>query len=195
MKTSGEKILQLFTIGHSNRSFEEFLSLLREFEICVVADIRRYPGSRKFPHFNSVPMCQLLDKEGIGYTWWQALGGRRHSGKNNESPNTGLKSLGFRNYADHMATAEFRAAIRKLLSIAPTSHTVVMCAEKFYWKCHRRLLSDYLISQGIEVKHILEPGKVSDHKLTPSAVITADATVVYPPPAADETNTKKLFEP
>ena len=195
MKAGGEKTLRLFTIGHSNYSFEEFLSLLKAFEIYVVADIRRYPSSRKFPHFNGEVLRQLLDKKGIRYVWLEALGGRRHTGKNDKSPNVGLRSPGFRNYADHMATDEFRAAIQELLSTAATSRTAVMCAEKFYWKCHRRLLSDHLVGQGIELTHILGPDRLCDHKLTPSAVITADATVVYPSSSVDETDERGLFEP
>lgn len=195
MKPGGEKTLRLFTIGHSNYSFEEFLSLLKTFKICVVADIRRYPSSRKFPHFNGEVLNMLLDKEGIRYIWLEALGGRRHTGKNDKSPNVGLTSPGFRNYADYMTTAEFRAAVQPLLSTAATLRTALMCAEKFYWKCHRKLLSDHLVGHGIEVTHILGPDRLYAHKLTPSAVITADATVIYPSPSANERNARKLFEP
>jgi uncharacterized protein (DUF488 family) len=144
MNASPEKSLKVFTVGHSNRSFEEFLLLLKEFEIWVVADIRRYPSSRKFPHFNREELLKLLSKQNIRYIWLEALGGRRHAGKNEKSPNAGLESPGFRNYADHMATDDFRSAVKELLSIAATSRTAVMCAEKVYWKCHRRFLSDYL---------------------------------------------------
>lgn len=180
MKVGPEKNLRLLTIGHSNRLFEDFLSLLKEFGICVVADIRRYPSSRKFPHFNREVLRKLLDAEGIRYVWLEALGGRWHTRKNGKSPNSGLKSPAFRNYADRMITDEFRSAVEELLSIAATSRTAVMCAEKFYWKCHRRLLSDYLSAKGVEVEHIVESGKLQPHKLSRGAVITADATVIYP---------------
>jgi uncharacterized protein (DUF488 family) len=179
MKAGMNKKLQIFTVGHSNLSFEQFLSLLREFGVCLIADVRRYPSSRKFPHFNQDALCKLLAVENIEYLWLEALGGRRHSGKNHKSPNTGLKSLGFRNYADYMATDEFHTAVQKLLSIATITRTAIMCAEKFYWKCHRRLLSDYLVTQGIKVIHILGPGKLSGHKLTPCAVTTGGG-VIYP---------------
>ncbi len=195
MKAGGEKTLRLFTIGHSNYSFEEFLSLLKVYEIGLVADIRRYPSSRKFPHFNGEVLRKLLGEEGIRYVSLEALGGRRHTGMSAESPNVGLRSPGFRNYADYMTTEEFRAGVRELLSIASAARTAIMCAEKFYWKCHRRFLSDHLVAQGIEVTHILGPDKLCDHKLTPCAVITGDATVTYPLPSCAEIDAPGLFEP
>jgi uncharacterized protein (DUF488 family) len=179
MKAETDKTIRIFTIGHSNLSFEQLVSLLREFGICLVADTRRYPSSRKFPHFNRQDLCTLLSAENIDYIWLEALGGRRHTKKDDKSPNTGPKSLGFRNYADHMATDEFRQSIQKLLSMAATTKTAVMCAEKLYWKCHRRLLSDYLVAQNVEVAHIVKPGKLSVHKLTPYAVAT-EVGVIYP---------------
>ena len=180
MRASDEKALRVFTIGHSNRSFEDFLSLLQEFAIHTVADVRRYPSSRKFPHFNREFLRKLLSAQNIEYLWLEALGGRRHVSKNQKSPNMGLESPGFRNYADHMVTNEFQAGVQELLSTAARSCMAIMCAERFYWKCHRRLLSDYLVAQSVEVLHIVEPGKVSAHKLTPGAVITINTEVVYP---------------
>jgi uncharacterized protein (DUF488 family) len=191
MKAGMNKKLQIFTIGHSNLSFEQFVLLLKEFGVCLVADVRRYPSSRKFPHFNRDALCKLLAIENIEYLWLEALGGRRHTGKNKKSPNTGLKSLGFRNYADYMTTDEFQTAIQKLLSAVTTARTVIMCAEKLYWKCHRLLLSDYLVAQGIEVVHILGPGKLSGHKLTLQAVITSGKGVIYP--LRELSDTQKSF--
>ena len=179
MKTDIEKTLRLYTIGHSNLSFKQFASLLKEHEIGLVADIRRYPSSRKFPHFNRPVLSELLAAENIDYLWLESLGGRRHTEKDNKSVNTGLKSMGFRNYADYMATDEFRRAVGELLSAAAQSRTTVMCAEKLYWKCHRRLLSDYLVTRGVEVIHIIEPGKSSIHKLTAYAVAT-ESGIIYP---------------
>jgi uncharacterized protein (DUF488 family) len=193
MKPGGEKTLRLYTIGHSNYSFEEFLSLLKTFEICAVADIRRYSGSCKFPHFDGEALHKLLDKEGICYVWLEALGGRRHRGESAKSSNIGIRSLGFRNYADHMATDEFRATVQKLLSTAATSRTAIMCAERFYWKCHRRLLSDYLVAQGVEVTHILGHDKFSEHKLTPSAVVSAGRMITYPSATSGKVDTEELF--
>jgi uncharacterized protein (DUF488 family) len=190
MKADTDKTLRIFTVGHSNLSFEQFVLLLKEFEVCFVADVRRYPSSRKFPHFNRDALSKLLTVENIEYLWLEALGGRRHTRKNKKSPNISLKSLGFRNYADYMATNEFRTAVQKLLSIATTKRTTIMCAEKFYWKCHRRLLSDYLIAKGIEVFHILGPAKLSGHKLTPCAVTTGGG-VIYP--LRELSDTQKSF--
>jgi uncharacterized protein (DUF488 family) len=205
MKTDPKTKLQIFTIGHSNRSFEDFLSLLQEFAIEVVADVRRYPSSRKFPHFNSNTLQSLLEKEGIQYIWLEALGGRRYGPKNSKSLNTALKSLGFRNYADHMNIKEFQDAAEKLIATAANARTAILCAEKFYWKCHRRLLSDYLTAQGAEVSHIIETGQVANHKLTPSAVVTNKGHVIYPQPehnnsqmsfldlSAEQNHTKDAF--
>jgi uncharacterized protein (DUF488 family) len=192
MKAGTETTLRIFTIGHSNLSFEQLVSLLREFEIRLVADIRRYPSSRKFPHFNRPNLCEKLEAENIDYLWLEALGGRRHAPKNVESFNAGLRSPGFRSYADYMATKEFRNAARELLSAAGKSRTAFMCAEKLYWKCHRRLLSDYLTARGVQVVHILDSGKSSTHTLTPDAVVR-EGKVIYPPSKPDE-DQKTLFD-
>jgi uncharacterized protein (DUF488 family) len=185
MKTGTKKTSRIYTIGHSNVSFGQFVSLLKEHEIGLIADIRRYPSSRKFPHFNRPILSELLAAENIDYLWLESLGGRRHTEKDNKSVNTGLKSLGFRNYADYMAKDEFRRAVHELLSAAARVRTAVMCAEKLYWKCHRRLLSDYLVSKNIEVIHIMEPDKCSDHKLATYAVVT-ESGVIYPAQQQDD---------
>jgi uncharacterized protein (DUF488 family) len=179
MKAGIKKTLRIFTVGHSNLSFERFVSLLKEFEIGLVADIRHYPSSRKFPHFNRQTLRELLAAENIDYLWLESLGGRRHTGKDVKSVNTGLRSIAFRSYADFMATDEFRRGVDELLKVAAQSRTTVMCAEKLYWRCHRRLLSDYLVSRGIEVVHIIEPGRTSIHELAPYAVVT-ESGVIYP---------------
>ncbi len=180
MQSAGKNRLKIFTIGHSNRTSEDFLALLREFGIETLADIRRYPGSRKFPHFNRESLQEMLKANGINYLWFESLGGRRHGGENTESKNMGLKSPAFRSYADYMATEEFRGTVRKLLETAAASTTAIMCAEALYWRCHRKLLSDYLVSHNAEVKHILKHGKLLDHNLTAGAVITEGGSVTYP---------------
>lgn len=192
MKAGIEKNLCIFTVGHSNLSFEQFASLLKEHRIELVADIRRYPSSRKFPHFNRPVLSRLLAAENIDYSWLESLGGRRHTEKDSESINEGLKSLGFRNYADYMVTDEFRRAVDDLLSAAAQSRTAVMCAEKLYWKCHRRLLSDYLTAQQVKVIHILDPGRTSEHKLTQGAVVT-ERGVTYPLPETSGSQ-RSLFD-
>ncbi len=179
MSTDKAKI-KLFTIGHSSRTFDDFLSLLREFEISTLVDIRRFPGSRKFPYFSRQSLEVTLPASGIEYIWFEDLGGRRSGPDTTESLNPGLKSSGFRHYADYMQTEPFHAAVNRLLSIASTGITAIMCAEKLFWKCHRRLLSDYLVARGVHVEHIMDPGRSQPHKLAAEAVITKDLQVVYP---------------
>lgn len=184
--TPGAAGVEIYTIGHSNRSFEDFARLLRENGIERVVDVRRYPGSRKFPHFNRETLEELLREEDVGYCWLEILGGMRHDGDEKDSPNAGIRSPGFRNYADHMLTDGFRKAVRELLQAARQATPAVMCAERFFWKCHRRLLSDYLTAQGAEVFHILGPDEVRPHRLSRDAVITDDRNVVYPPGRDEE---------
>jgi uncharacterized protein (DUF488 family) len=172
--------LTIFTVGHSNHSFEEFISLLEAYEIRIVADIRSFPGSRKFPHFNRADLEASLPEYGVEYLWIPKLGGRRSIRKGFESPNIGLTSPGFRAYADYMATEEFPDGVNELLSAALRSRTAYMCAEALYWRCHRRLLSDYLTAQGIEVLHIMGPKNLVAHKLSKEAVLTAEGGVIYP---------------
>jgi uncharacterized protein (DUF488 family) len=187
-----EKI-KLFTIGHSNRLWDEFLSLLHEFKIEVLVDIRRFPGSRKFPHFNRRSLKQTLPASGIEYLWLEDLGGRRSGPEIDKSLNPGLKIAGFRHYADYMQTDQFRSAVTQLLSVAAAKPTAIMCAEKLFWKCHRRLLSDYLVAQGCLVEHIMDSCLLQPHKLSDGTVVTDDLQVIYPSSAPDD-NTPKLFE-
>ena len=180
MKTNRSKRGCLFTIGHSNRSFEDFRHLLDEFQIQGIADVRRFPSSRKFPHFNRDTLRELLETGGIQYAWIEALGGFRRTGTDEKSPNVGLRSPAFRNYADHMMTEKFQEAVEGLLVLAAKQPTAIMCAERFFWKCHRRLLSDFLVAQGVAVEHIIEPGNLRLHTLTPGAIITEEGAVLYP---------------
>ncbi len=172
---------EVITIGHSNRSMEDFLALLKEFEVRALVDIRRFPSSRKFPHFNRSNLQEELAGNLIGYSWIESLGGRRQGARGQVSPNEALENIGFRNYADHMLTEEFHLGVEELLVIARCQRTAVMCAEKLFWSCHRRLLSDYLHAQGVVVKHMLEPGSIQEHRLTQEARIE-DKNVLYPLP-------------
>ena len=172
--------MQLYTIGHSNRPAGGFLSILEEYEILAVADVRRFPSSRAFPHFNREVLRGLLEERGIEYEWFEAIGGRRHGKVDEKSPNTALISAGFRNYADYMMTDAFRVAVGKLLDLGNRKRTVILCAEKLFWKCHRRLLSDYLVARHVSVLHILDHGNVQNHNLTKGVVITDEGVVVYP---------------
>jgi uncharacterized protein (DUF488 family) len=167
---------RIYTIGHSTRALGEFVALLREHGVTRLADIRRFPGSRRHPHFSKESLEHDLPRAGVEYVHFEALGGRRRPLK--KSPNMGWESEQFRGYADHMLTDEFRAAIETLLD--NDKPTAVMCAEAVPWNCHRNLLSDDLVRRGIEVIHITAPGKWHPHKLNAMARIERDC-VVYPP--------------
>ncbi|HEX2060574.1 MAG TPA: DUF488 domain-containing protein [Thermoanaerobaculia bacterium] len=166
---------RIYTIGHSTRALEEFVALLREHGVTRLADIRRFPGSRRHPHFSGESMQRTLPEHGIDYVHFEALGGRRRPAKT--SRNTALESEQFRGYADHMATAEFHAAIDRLLDA--DVRTAVMCAEAVPWNCHRNLLSDELVRRDIEVVHILGRGSWRRHELHRLARIDG-GIVTYP---------------
>jgi len=188
---SDKNVIKLFTIGHSTLLFDDFLALLVEFKIEVLVDIRRFPGSRRLPHFNRQALEQALPASGIEYVWLEDLGGRRNAPQIGISPNLGLKHPAFRSYADYMQTAQFQTAVNRLISIASSKTTVIMCAEKLFWKCHRRLLSDYLTAHKVLVEHIMDHGHLQPHKLSEGAIVSADLNVVYP---LDATDTPTLFD-
>ncbi len=173
--------LTVFTIGHSTHSLHEFIALLERHAMTSLVDIRRYPSSRKFPHFNREPLQTALNAAGITYCWCEALGGRRHRAKDAPpSPNPGLRHESFRNYADYMLTAEFRRAVAWLLPVAAAERTAIMCAEALFWQCHRRLVSDYLVAiHGVTVQHIFPNGTLKPHTLTRGAAV-AGGTLMYP---------------
>ena len=181
MESTKQANSELFTIGHSNRSIVDFLALLKEFEIRALVDIRRFPSSKMFPHFNRGKLEEELDRNHIRYSWLEPLGGRRPATGTEPSPNQALETIAFRNYADYMLTQEFRLGIEDLLGTARGQRTTIMCAEKLFWKCHRRLLSDYLLAQEITTQHIQDSGRPQPHKLTAEARIEGDH-VLYPLP-------------
>ncbi|MBE8538933.1 DUF488 family protein [Geoglobus acetivorans] len=166
----------VYTLGHSSRSFDEFLRILKRFEIAALADVRRFPGS-KFDHFKKVHLEKALPENGIEYVWFEELGGYRRKVLEN-SPNTAIESEGFRNYADYMLTEEFRHAAEMLAEMAKERRVAVMCAEKLYWRCHRMLLSDYLHAVlGFEVLHIIDASSVRRHRLSKHARVTEEGLV------------------
>lgn len=169
---------QLFTIGHSNLPLDRFVELLRQHNIETLVDVRRFPGSRKWPHFNRESLATALEGAGIEYHWMEALGGRRPKAKG-ESQNLGLENESFRNYADYMLAEEFREAAKELLELAEEKRTAIMCAEAVYWRCHRRLVSDYLLASHVAVQHIFSDGKIRPHDPTPGAKI-GEGKVTYP---------------
>lgn len=173
----------MFTIGHSTRSIDEFLALLRDAGVDCVVDVRRFPLSRRHPQFNAEPLSRALAAAGIGYRHEPALGGRRGRRPDGApSPNTLWREEGFRNYADYAETPEFRAALDGLLRLEREKRAAIMCAEAVWWRCHRRIIADYLIAAGVGVEHILERGKVEPARLTPGAAIGPGGTVLYRAP-------------
>jgi uncharacterized protein (DUF488 family) len=163
------KHLKIWTIGHSTRSIGEFVDILKKFNIKVLADVRRFPGSRKFPHFNKEFLSEKLNEHHIGYLHIPELGGRRKAQK--DSKNSAWRNEAFRGYADYMQTKDFENGIEHLAGIAETAPTAYMCSEAVWWRCHRSLISDYLKSKGWEVMHIMDLNKVQEHPYTSAARI------------------------
>lgn len=155
----------IYTIGHGNRAIAEFLSLLEENGIACVVDVRAYPGSRRHPQFGSDPLERSLALAGIRYVWeGRTLGGRRRS--NRSSPHLALKSKSFRAYADHMMTVPFREGLERLVEAGSDVRTVILCAERLPWECHRNLIADSLVARGVGVMHLIGPGQVRAHELS-----------------------------
>jgi uncharacterized protein (DUF488 family) len=161
----------IWTIGHSTRSLPELVAALVPYDIDVVADVRRYPGSRRLPQFAEPALREELPRHGLGYVWVPALGGRRRPVP--DSPNVGWRHDAFRGYADHVQGEEFAEGLFELLMIANGLRTVIMCAEVLWWRCHRRLISDVLVSLGIEVVHIADATRATAHKLAEPAHLVA----------------------
>ena len=158
----------LYTIGHSTRALEELIAALQAHKIQILVDIRAFPMSRRLPQFNRESLDKSLLSAGISYVWMKELGGYRKKILE-ESPNVGIRNESFRNYADYMLTPEFESAIVQLLALADKARTAYMCAERVYFRCHRMLVSDWLVSHGHEVQHIDDVGPTKPHRLTPEA--------------------------
>lgn len=169
----------LWTIGHSTRSWGEFVAMLDGAGIQTLADVRRFAGSRRNPQFSRDAMPSALAAAGIRYWPLPALGGRRRPLP--ESPNTAWRVEAFRAYADHLASAEYVAAREALMATARAERTCVMCAEAVWWRCHRRLIADDFVARGWTVLHLLGPGKTESHVLNPDAVMV-DGVLRYPGP-------------
>lgn len=161
--------LSVWTIGHSTLAFEDFLHLLEGCEIQALADVRSFPGSRRYPQFNKESLQSGLAINGIEYVHLPELGGRRRAKP--DSINMSWRNESFRGYADYMETESFGIGIERLLKIAAERRTAFMCAESLWWRCHRSLISDYLKVNGIEVVHILAGGKTEPHPYTSAARI------------------------
>ena len=168
---------RVWTIGHSVRSADEFVSLLRSQEIDRLADIRTIPQSRRHPHFGRDALESRLQAEGIRYRHFKNLGGLRKPRA--DSSNSAWKNAAFRGYADHMQTKEFEGALGELIAYAADEGTAIMCAEAVWWQCHRQLTADALVARGIDVAHIMSARAAPAHSLTAFARV-ANGAVTYP---------------
>lgn len=167
------------TVGHGTASADELGDLLAGAGVEMVVDVRRYPGSRRHPHFNRAELSRWLEERGIGYAWEEELGGRRRPGS--RSMNVGLRNDQFRAYADHMSTGTFRAAVGDLMELARDGPVAVMCAESLWWRCHRRLLADHLVLvEEAAVEHLSPTGEAIAHPVTPGARRDGDRVVYHP---------------
>ena len=175
--TDPETGLTIWTIGHSTRTLDEFLELLKGNDVQAVADVRTHPGSRKYPHFNADALSASLADAGIELVPIKELGGRRRPKP--DSANTVWRNMSFRGYADHMETPEFGDGIRQLLELAAAKRTTLMCAEAVWWRCHRSMISDYLKASGVTVLHIMDAG-TKIHPLTSAARIE-NGKLIYGP--------------
>ena len=162
--------MRIWTIGHSTRAIDEFISLLKENEIKLLADVRAWPSSKRYPQFNKDALAESLNAHGIRYEHFPELGGKRKTKP--DSRNTAWRNASFRGYADYMETEQFQKGIDRLLEVASEAGpTAIMCAEAVWWRCHRSLIADYLKARGVEVLNILGTNKVEPHPYTPAARI------------------------
>lgn len=168
----------LYTIGHSTRELSELISAIQAHGIQCLYDIRAFPRSRRWPHFNRENLEKILGQTKVIYRWEPDMGGRRSQSKA-QSPNLALRNHSFRSYADYMLTARFQEAAAKLLKTAETMPTAYMCAERVYFRCHRMLVSDYYVVQGHTVLHIDNEKPARAHKLTAVARVR-DGRLIYP---------------
>ena len=167
----------VYTVGHSTRPLEDFVLLLQENGVRLLVDVRRYPVSRRYPHFTGAALAASLARGDVAYRHAPDLGGHREPRPG--SPNTALRVAAFRGYADHMATPAFRGALLRLQEAAAERPTAILCAEADPQRCHRQLVADALVARGTQVRHILGPGRVEPHALHPAARLTPQGTLVY----------------
>ena len=179
--------LPFYTIGHSTRPLGEFVALLQAVEAGLVADIRRIPRSRTNPQFNTDTLPAALAGYGIGYEPMAALGGRRdHTPEAPAGGNDFWTNASFRNYADYAAaTAAFQTGLSHLLAAGRARRCAIMCSEAVWWRCHRRIVADYLLARGETVIHIMGQGRLEPARLTPGALVGPDGTIAYPAAGSD----------
>jgi len=169
--------MTIWTIGHSTRSFSDFLAALQNEKIEILADVRALPGSRRYPQYNQKELATRLEENQIGYRHFPALGGRRKPATN--STNTAWRNPSFRAYADHIESEDFKKGIEALIDQAKRCRTAIMCSEAVWWRCHRSLISDYLKIRGWTVLHIFEARNVKEHPYTSAAGFDEDGRLTY----------------
>lgn len=174
----------IFTIGHSTHPIEEFIGILKTYDIKTLVDIRTIPRSRHNPQFSQEHLAEALESSGIVYRYMKDLGGLRHAKKG--SPNMGWRNASFRGYADYMQTPEFQRAVKELIALGETSRTAIMCAEAVPWRCHRSLVGDALLVRHMHVQDIMSAHKSSPHRLTKFAQVKGKK-ILYPPAIEEET--------
>ncbi len=169
----------IWTIGHSTRTFDEFVKLLQIFNISTLVDVRRFPGSRRYPHFGRDFLQENLPTLSIDYHYLQKLGGRRKP--HPDSQNTVWRNASFRAYADYMETAEFQEGIEELKETGTAGKTAYMCSEAVWWRCHRSMVSDQMKADGWKVLHILTQNKADEHPFTkPARIVDGELTYRQP---------------
>ena len=173
---------EILTVGHSTHALDGLVALLRRHRVEALADVRRTPRSRRVPHFDADRLRHELPAAGIAYVHLAELGGRRSSAPG--SPNGGWRVGAFRAYADHMATPEFAAGLRRLEALAGERLAAVMCAEALWWRCHRRLVADALVARGWRLRHIGPDGRLAEHELTSFARVDGER-LTYPAEATE----------
>jgi uncharacterized protein (DUF488 family) len=178
----------LYTIGHSTRALDELVAMLQEAGVTRLADVRGIPRSGRHPQFNIDTLPEALAAAGIDYRHLPALGGRRPARKDPPSRNALWRVQAFRNYADYAETREFQAGLAELERLASGRPTAIMCAEAVWWRCHRRLVADYMLARGWTVVHLMGPGQQQEGTLTDGAVPQPDGTIAYP----DKTSRDRL---
>jgi uncharacterized protein (DUF488 family) len=167
----------IFTLGHSTHPIEEFLALLSQHEIKLLADVRSYPSSRKWPQFNQDELQRSVERVGLEYRWLKSLGGRRHS-KDATSPHIAWQIPAFRSYADYADGEDFRRGFEELVALAEQKRVAYMCSEGLWWRCHRRIISDHFIVRGWTVMHIMPTGKLVEHAL-PDFARVVEGRLIY----------------
>lgn len=162
-----ETLRTVWTVGHSTYPLDQFIALLRSAQITAVVDVRRFPGSRRYPQYNQQPLAESLAAVDIQYVAAPELGGRRTARP--DSPNTAWRNASFRGYADYMDMPAFAAGVERVIALAVEHRTALMCSEAVWWRCHRALISDYLKIRGYSILHLLAPSKQEQHPYTSAA--------------------------